>query len=124
MRRAVGATLLILGLGGGHLLAPVLDRSTPSPLVRPASPEPAVIASAPTPSRAVPHAYTRDPLAFLSTAPVDSLAMLPGIGSVLAGRLVAARTARGPFRTWMDVDRVTGIGPRTIERLRSAAVPE
>jgi predicted flap endonuclease-1-like 5' DNA nuclease len=62
-----------------------------------------------------------DPLLFLSTAPPDSLQLLPGIGPVLAARIAADRDARGPFTTWTELDRVRGIGPATIRRLQDAA---
>jgi len=45
------------------------------------------------------------------------LQALPGVGPVLAGRIVAARAADGPFAGPDDLDAVPGIGPRTLERL-------
>ncbi|MEM6431069.1 MAG: ComEA family DNA-binding protein [Deinococcota bacterium] len=44
----------------------------------------------------------------------DDLERLPGIGPALAGRIVAAR----PFSTIDELLRVSGIGERTLERLR------
>lgn len=46
------------------------------------------------------------------------LSQLPGIGPVLAQRIVASREQDGPFRSVDDLRRVRGIGPITIERLR------
>ncbi len=46
------------------------------------------------------------------------LSQLPGIGPVLAQRIVASRAQDGPFRSVDDLRRVQGIGPITIERLR------
>ena len=43
---------------------------------------------------------------------------LPGIGEVLARRIVADRDANGPFATTDDLDRVRGIGPKLLERIR------
>jgi competence protein ComEA len=43
---------------------------------------------------------------------------LPGIGPVLAGRIVEDRTANGPYRQAADLLRVKGIGPATLARLR------
>jgi competence protein ComEA len=43
---------------------------------------------------------------------------LPGIGPALASRIVADRTAHGPFGSAEGLLRVRGIGPRTLERLR------
>lgn len=46
------------------------------------------------------------------------LSVLPGIGPVLAQRIVASREQDGPFRSVDDLRRVRGIGPITLERLR------
>jgi hypothetical protein len=62
-----------------------------------------------------PSSFASDPLAFLSHAPADSLDMLPGIGPVLAARIIEARRAR-PFTSWADVDAVKGVGPKLIAR--------
>lgn len=43
---------------------------------------------------------------------------LEGIGETLARRIVADRDARGPFQRVEDLDRVKGIGPKTLEKLR------
>jgi competence protein ComEA len=43
---------------------------------------------------------------------------LEGIGEVTARRIVEDRETRGPFRSIDDVDRVSGIGPKTMEAIR------
>jgi competence protein ComEA len=43
---------------------------------------------------------------------------LEGIGETLARRIVADREAHGPFRTIEDLQRVKGIGPKILERMR------
>lgn len=58
----------------------------------------------------------------VNTASRAELRLLPGIGPALAGRIVADRDRRGPFRGVDDLQRVKGIGPRTVARLHSAAV--
>ena len=45
------------------------------------------------------------------------LQRLPGVGPVLAGRIVAARESGGPFRDAADLRRVRGIGSKTCDRL-------
>jgi competence protein ComEA len=45
------------------------------------------------------------------------LLSLPGVGPALCARLVAARTEQ-PFRKLEDLDRVKGIGPAKLEKLR------
>jgi competence protein ComEA len=44
--------------------------------------------------------------------------VLPGIGEMLAKRIVASRQADGPFRSHHELQRVRGIGPKTLERIR------
>lgn len=118
MRRTLGAAILIGALGGATVFSGWPARTT--------GPAPVEVVSAPADSARAPVLLTGieflpDPLAFLSTAPTDSLGLLPGVGPVLANRLVAARRERGAFRSWDDVDRVHGIGPKTIERLKALA---
>lgn len=54
----------------------------------------------------------------INAASSAELESLPGIGPALAGRILADREANGPFKTVEDLDRVRGIGPKTLERLR------
>ena len=49
----------------------------------------------------------------------EELLCLPGIGAVLAGRIVAERDAHGAFRDIADLARVPGIGPARIEHLKA-----
>ncbi len=51
------------------------------------------------------------------------LAQLPGVGPVLAQRIIDSRHAEGDFRTLEDLDRVHGIGPRTLEGMRRYLLP-
>lgn len=51
-------------------------------------------------------------------ATAEELALLPGIGPARAMAIVAAR-AGDPFRQLEDLQRVHGIGPRTVASLRS-----
>ena len=53
----------------------------------------------------------------LNHASAEALEALPGIGPTLAGRIVADRAARGPFRRTADLDRVRGVGPALLRRL-------
>jgi len=46
------------------------------------------------------------------------LVQLPGIGEVLARRIVESRTNDGPFIDHDDLRRVRGIGPKTVEKIR------
>jgi competence protein ComEA len=54
----------------------------------------------------------------LNTATVEQLDTLPGIGPVIAQRIVDYRTANGPFAAPQDIVNVKGIGQATYEKLQ------
>lgn len=54
----------------------------------------------------------------LNRATVEDLMRLPGVGPVLANRIVSARESDGPFASVDDLRRVSGVGPTRIERFR------
>jgi competence protein ComEA len=54
----------------------------------------------------------------LNSASAVELDALPGIGAVLAGRIVDFREEHGPYRAVDDLIHVEGISARTIEDLR------
>jgi competence protein ComEA len=54
----------------------------------------------------------------LNRADAIELALLPGLGPILAARIVQDRMRQGCFDELADLTRVGGIGPRTIERLQ------
>lgn len=55
----------------------------------------------------------------LNRADAMELDRLPGIGPVLAQRIVEHRARHGPFRRIEELRAVRGVGPRLLERLRS-----
>ncbi|MBX3348945.1 MAG: ComEA family DNA-binding protein [Nitrospira sp.] len=55
----------------------------------------------------------------LNRATADELEALPGIGAVLAQRVVAFRESAGRFRTVDDLRGVKGIGAKKFDRLKS-----
>ena len=63
--------------------------------------------------------FTTNLLIDLNTASAQGLESLPGIGPVMAGRIVAHREVNGPFAAVDDVQDVPGIGPKTLESIRS-----
>ena len=103
------ALLLFAGRVAGHLGRPSLG-FPPAP----DSARPAPAAGAPV---AAPVASEEGRLD-LNTAALEELEGLPGIGSVLARRIVSSRDAQGPFREVADLRRVPGIGPKRFQRLQ------
>ena len=63
--------------------------------------------------KATPAARSVDP----NNAPRDLLMTLPGIGEQTANRIIEHRED-GPYKRAEDLDRVPGIGPKTIENIR------
>lgn len=59
----------------------------------------------------------------LSTADAGTLDGLPGIGPVLAQRIVDWRTAHGRFSSVDELAEVSGIGDKLLEQLRPLVVP-
>lgn len=57
----------------------------------------------------------------INTADVLQLQTLPGIGPVLAERIVQYREEHGPFQSVEELLQVKGIGEVTLERFRSQA---
>ena len=60
----------------------------------------------------------------INTAGVDELDSLPGIGPVLAQRIVDYRTEHGPFRSAEELMQVEGIGRATMESIQDFIVME
>lgn len=63
--------------------------------------------------------YQVDP----NTADWVELSQLPEIGESLAKRIVADRDELGPFQSVDDLDRVRGIGPKTLDKMRRYLKP-
>jgi competence protein ComEA len=95
----------------------------PTPAASPDPDPPILERKKPTPDP--PRAGSRklqpgDPPVNANTASEAELQRLPGIGPVTARNIVAAR----PFRSVDDLDRVKGIGPKTMAKLRPFVVVE
>lgn len=54
----------------------------------------------------------------VNQATPQALQTLPGIGPALSARIVAYREAHGPFHSVGALRHVSGVGPRTVARLR------
>ena len=70
------------------------------------------------------HAESGDPAALpdkinINTADLDTLTMLPGIGEVLAGRIIEYRESHGDFAAVDELQNVSGIGSAKLEEIRA-----
>lgn len=54
----------------------------------------------------------------INAADWPELIQLPGIGEIMAQRIIASRRSDGPFADNDDLRRVRGIGPKTLDRIR------
>jgi competence protein ComEA len=109
--------LLVLGAARDLVVARLAPR-TAAPRIQAAEvPPPA--APAPDPGRAPDAGRTpATPVVDLNRANARELDALPGIGPVLAGRILDHRRRAGPFRSVDELRAVRGVGPRLLERVR------
>ena len=107
--------LLLLAIGTGYDLwrawRPVARHS---PQLLPPDPLP----SAALDTAAAPRALADTAVLDLNRAGAAELDALPGIGPVLARRIVEFRRQHGPFRRVEELRAVRGVGPRLLERLK------
>ncbi len=60
-----------------------------------------------------------DKLIDLNMAPSEELQTLPGVGPVLAQRIITDREANGPFQSPGDITRVFGFGEKRFQSIRT-----
>jgi competence protein ComEA len=59
----------------------------------------------------------------MNEADWPEFALLPGVGETLARRIVESREKDGPFLDHEDLQRVSGIGPKTLDAARPYLMP-
>ena len=59
----------------------------------------------------------------INRADWPEIIQLPGLGEILAQRVITDRTANGPFLDVDELVRVDGIGPKTLEKIRPYLLP-
>lgn len=65
----------------------------------------------------IPRAGPAPGLIDINKATLGELETLPGIGPVMAARIIAYRDANGPFPSIDSLEEVPGIGPKTLEAI-------
>jgi competence protein ComEA len=98
-----------------QVYVPRADEATPAVQLPVSAPPPVPVAS----SSGVTGA---DDKVHLNTATVEQLDTLPGIGPVIAQRIIDYREANGPFAAPEDIMNVKGIGQATYEKLKDLIV--
>jgi len=103
-----------------HIETPPPTEPSLEPLVLERRPQP----PSPTPAARVASTgklQPGDPPIDVNTADAAELVRIPGVGPVTAQNILAARSDR-PFSSVDDLDRVKGIGPKTLEKIRTYVI--
>jgi competence protein ComEA len=90
---------------GDQICVPAVNRESSS--------QPPVALSAATPAKEPARKIN------INKASYEEIQTLPGIGPTYARAIVEYRKAHGPFQTIEDLEKVKGIGPATVERVRN-----
>lgn len=108
-------TVLFVGFTLGLFVGRNSGSSTVT-LAVPAQMQTAPTAAATAPTQTVPEETVSFPVN-INTADAETLAALPGIGQVLAKRILAYRQQNGSFRAIEEITNVEGIGEKKAEAI-------
>ncbi len=100
-------------LGATHHLSIALNWGD-APKAEPLADEPAL----PATKKKAPPTVTEIKPVDLNTATLADLNKIPGVGDKMAVDIVAYRETHGPFQSIDDLDNVSGIGPKTLDKIR------
>lgn len=103
------------GYGTLGVSSPAPPRVAPAAPVAPVAP--AAVPAAPV--MAAPAAPAANGLVNINTADVNAIAAMPGMGMGKAQKAIDDRNANGPFKSCQDLQRVNGIGKKTVDKLLS-----
>ena len=115
--REAGGAKRLADLSLVNLAAPVVDGQQVVVPRRATRSEPAATGE-PASASAVPAGPVQ-----LSTATLEQLDALPGVGPVTAQSILDYRNEHGGFQSIEELDAVSGIGPARLEELRELVVP-
>lgn len=110
------AALFLLGLTVRHVQEQQVPPLAADSLVAQPVADTASVNS-PKPETASPSPSAENPIN-VNTASREALKALPGIGPALSKRIEAYRSSRGSFQRVEELERVSGIGPKTLATLR------
>jgi competence protein ComEA len=112
------AVLFVLGLAVRHVQQQqVPPLSVDSLVAQPPSDSTAAPAASPAAASTAPSPSADAPIN-LNSAPRGALEALPGIGPALSERILTYRSSQRSFQRVDELQRVRGIGPKTLEDLR------
>jgi competence protein ComEA len=113
----------------GPAVRELSEASGVEPQAQPADVEPTVPAAPtpdvspepkadPKPAPAAPPPKPTPRFINVNTAGAAELELLPSVGPALAKAIIDYRTKHGAFRSFADLDKVPGIGPKTLEKFK------
>jgi competence protein ComEA len=114
--RAAGGVRRGVSTNALNLAAPLQDGEQ---VLVGAAGQPGAVGSGAVPGSGTAGAATSGPVD-LNTATLEQLEALPGVGPVLAQRILDWRTQHGSFTSVEQLDEVSGIGPAKFAQLRGA----